>query len=173
MWFVVVQVRHTAGLMSTPSLNATVFGLSKAAWYESYWWYGESYVVRDAICEGNPGWCRGPGAGPAPWNMPKLKEPSLSCCRWVQNVSSISHPPFLVYLDRRHQFNPQVLILPISFKTLVYLTQTAFQGHQYGNNLKQNIEKACMNLLTHAHLYFAVILRNWKHILDLFLCSSL
>lgn len=40
-------------------------------------------------------------------------------------------------------------------------------------NLKQNIEKACMNLLTHAHLYFAVISRNWKHILDHFLCSSL
>lgn len=144
MWFVTVQVKHTAGLMRTPSLNATIFGLSKVAWCESYSWYGESYVVRDAIWEGNPGLSRGPRAGPAPWNMPKLKEPPLSCCRWVQNVSSVSlpFPSWSNHLDRRHQFNPQALLLPMSFKTLVYLTQTAFQVYQFEAKYRKGMHES-------------------------------
>lgn len=168
MWFVTVQVKHTAGLMRTPSLNATIFGLSKVAWCESYSWYGESYVVRDAIWEGNPGLSRGPRAGPDPGTCQSSKSRHWAVVGGSKMSRLYPFPSWSNHLDRRHQFNPQALLLPMSFKTLVYLTQTAFQVYQYGNNLKQNIEKACMNLLTHAHLYFAVISRNWKHILDHF-----
>lgn len=51
-------------------------------------------------------------------------------------------PSWSNHLDRRHQFNPQPLLLPMSFKTLVYLTQTAFQVYQFETKYRKGMHES-------------------------------
>lgn len=51
-------------------------------------------------------------------------------------------PSWSNHLDRRHQFNPQALLLPMSFKTLVYLTQTPFQVYQFEAKYRKGMHES-------------------------------